>query len=81
MKNMKHKHQVDRTTSNTPAQGEQEHMKKQANNRWRKQMEYQHKVDRTNLKNHNQMDRANLKNQQQGDSNIRNINTWWTGTI
>ena len=28
MKNMKHKHQVDRTTSNTPAQGEQEHMKK-----------------------------------------------------
>ena len=27
MKNLKHKHQVDMTTSNTPAQGEQEHMK------------------------------------------------------
>ena len=55
--------------------------KKQANTRWRKQMENQHKVDRTNLKNHHQMDRANQKNQQQVDSNIRNTNTRWTGTI
>ena len=81
MKNLKHQHQVERKMSNTPTQGQQEHVKKQANTRWKKRMENQHKVDRTSLKNHHQMDRTNLKTQHQVDSNIRNTNTRWTETI